>query len=54
VRDVYLADTCRQARTLLDKTIAGGLGDDVPEIVSLGRRKACIPRKCRRQDYLDL
>ena len=32
-----LADTWRQARTLLDKTIAGCLADDVPEIVSLGK-----------------
>jgi transposase len=36
VRDIYLADTWRQARLLLDKTIAGCLADDVPEIVSLG------------------
>jgi hypothetical protein len=36
VRDLYLADTWREARTLLDKTIAGCLADDVPEIVSLG------------------
>jgi transposase len=36
VRDVYLADTWRDARTLLDKTIVGCLADDVPEIVSLG------------------
>ena len=34
---VYLADTWRQARTLLDKAIAGCLADDVAEIVSLGR-----------------
>ena len=36
VRDIYLADTWRQARTLLDKAIAGCLADDVTEIVSLG------------------
>ena len=36
VRDVYLADTWREARTLLDKAIAGCLADEVPEIVSLG------------------
>jgi transposase len=36
VRDLYLADTWRDARTLLDKAIAGCLADDVPEIVSLG------------------
>ena len=36
VRDIYLADTWREARLLLDKTIAGCLADDVPEIVSLG------------------
>jgi transposase len=36
VRDVYLAETWRDARTLLDKAIAGCLADDVPEIVSLG------------------
>ena len=36
VRDVYLADTWRDARTLLDKAIAGCLADDVPEIFSLG------------------
>jgi transposase len=36
VRDIYLADTWRDARTVLDKTIAGCLADDVPEIVSLG------------------
>lgn len=35
VRDVYLADTSRDARTLLDKTIAGCFADEVPEIVSL-------------------
>jgi transposase len=37
VRDVYLAENWREARTLLDKAIAGCLADDVPEIVSLGR-----------------
>jgi len=37
VRDVYLADTWRDARTLLNKTIVGCLADDVPEIVSLGK-----------------
>jgi transposase len=36
VRDIYLADTGRDARVLLDKAIAGCLADDVPEIVSLG------------------
>ncbi len=36
VRDVYLADNWRDARTLLDKAIAGCLADDVPEIVALG------------------
>jgi Transposase len=36
VRDIYLADTWRQARLLLDKTVAGCLADDVPEIASLG------------------
>jgi transposase len=36
VRDVYLAGTWRDARTLLDKAIAGCLADDVPEVVSLG------------------
>jgi transposase len=36
VRDVYLAETWRDARTLLNKAIAGCLADDVPEIVSLG------------------
>lgn len=40
VRDVYLAQTWAQARTLLDKTIAGCLGDDVAEIVSLGKTLA--------------
>jgi transposase len=37
VRDVYLADTWADARTLLDKAIAGCLADEVPEIVSLGK-----------------
>jgi Transposase len=37
VRDVYLAERWREARTLLDRTIAGCLTDDVPEIVSLGK-----------------
>jgi transposase len=36
VRDIYLAENWRQARTLLDKTIAGCLADEVPEIVALG------------------
>jgi transposase len=36
VRDVYLAESWRDARTLLDKAIAGCLADDVAEIVSLG------------------
>jgi len=36
VRDIYLADSWRDARTLLDKAITGCLADDVPEIVSLG------------------
>ena len=36
VRDIYLAENWREARTLLDKTIAGCLNDDVPEIVALG------------------
>lgn len=40
VRDVYLADSWREARTLLDKTIAGCLADVVPEIVSLGNTLA--------------
>jgi transposase len=35
-RDIYLADTWRDARLLLDKAIAGCLADDVAEIVSLG------------------
>lgn len=37
VRDVYLAESWADARTLLDKTIAGCLADDVAEIVSLGK-----------------
>jgi len=37
VRDVYLAASPRDARTLLDKTIDGCLADEVPEIVSLGK-----------------
>jgi transposase len=37
VRDIYLAQSWREARVLLDKAIAGCLGDDVPEIVSLGK-----------------
>ena len=37
VRDIYLADNWRQARTLVDKAIVGCLADDVPEIVSLGK-----------------
>lgn len=37
VRDIYLADSWADARTLLDKTITGCLADDVPEIVSLGK-----------------
>ncbi len=36
VRDVYLAENWRQARTLLTKAIRGCLADEVPEIVSLG------------------
>jgi transposase len=36
VRDVYLAETWRDACTLLDKAIGGCQADDVPEIVSLG------------------
>jgi transposase len=36
VRDIYLADTWREARLLLTKAITGCLADDVPEIVSLG------------------
>jgi transposase len=36
VRDVYLADSWREARVLLDKTIKGCLADDLPEIVALG------------------
>ena len=37
VRDVYLAENWRDARTLLDKAIVACLADDVPEIVSLGK-----------------
>lgn len=37
VRDVYLADTWRDARVLLDKAITGCLADPVPEVVSLGK-----------------
>jgi transposase len=37
VRDIYLAENSRQARTLLDKAIAGCLGDDVEEIVASGK-----------------
>lgn len=36
VRDVYLAETWREARTLLDKAIAGCLADDVAEVRALG------------------
>jgi hypothetical protein len=36
VRDVHLADTWRDARTLLDKTIACCLADDMPGIVTVG------------------
>jgi transposase len=36
VRDIYLAHTWADARTLLDKTITGCVTDDVPEIVALG------------------
>jgi transposase len=36
VRDIYLADTWRDARLLLTKAITGCLADDVAEIVSLG------------------
>ncbi|HYL52636.1 MAG TPA: ISL3 family transposase [Acidimicrobiia bacterium] len=36
VRDVYLANSWRDARLVLDKTIAGCLADNVPEIRSLG------------------
>ena len=36
VRDIYLADTWRDARVLLTKAITGCLADDVPEIISLG------------------
>ncbi len=37
VRDVYLAADLADAAVLLDKTIAGCLADEVPEIVSLGK-----------------
>jgi transposase len=37
VRDVYLAETAAEAAVLLDKAIVGCLGDEVPEIVSLGK-----------------
>jgi transposase len=37
VRDVYLAATWRDARTLLNKAIVGCLADDVPEVRSLGK-----------------
>lgn len=37
VRDIYLAERWADARTLLDKTIAGCLTDDVPEIRALGK-----------------
>lgn len=37
VRDIYLADTWTDARTLLDKTITGCLTDEVEEIRSLGK-----------------
>jgi transposase len=37
VRDVYLTDDPKEAKTLLDKAIAGCLADEVPEIQSLGR-----------------
>jgi len=36
VRDIYLADTWRDARTLLDKAITACLADDIPELVALG------------------
>ena len=36
VRDIYLADTWREARLLLTKAITGCFADDVPEIISLG------------------
>jgi transposase len=36
VRDVYLAERWADARTLLDKTIAGCQADDVAEIRALG------------------
>lgn len=34
---MYLTDDVADAAVLLDKTIKGCLGDDVPEIQSLGR-----------------
>lgn len=37
VRDIYLAESWADARTLLDKTIAGCLADGVAEIRSLGK-----------------
>ena len=37
VRDVYLTDTLKDGRVLLDKTIHGCLADDVPEIQAPGR-----------------
>lgn len=37
VRDVYLTENWREARTLLTKTIRGCLADDVPEIVTLDK-----------------
>jgi transposase len=37
VRDVYLADNWRDARTLLNKAIVGCLADDVAEVRSLGK-----------------
>jgi transposase len=40
VRDVYLTDSVKDARVLLDKTIRGCLNDPVPEIQSLGRTLA--------------
>jgi transposase len=40
VRDVYLAESWRDARVLLTKTYRGCLDDEVPEIRSLGRTLA--------------
>ena len=37
VRDIYLAQSWRDARTLLDKAAKACLADDVPEIVTLGK-----------------